>query len=154
MLIRFSLSPSRASWNVFVVCLCVCMCGCVWVLPDLRRFSWLLREGCHPSLYPAFPLRGRSGSLLPVILPSLTNGTRSPYHRLWSSHSLSSVDNRNDGPLQILLPYRLCQTKKCLMPSSKRPHLTVLLPSLVILLESPRFGSIQKSTPDDSLFFR
>ena len=133
--------------------------GCVhvWVCVSSSRSKALLLTatwGLLSFTLSNLPTPGRPAGLLPVILPSITNGTRSPCHRLWPSHSLSSVDNRNDGPLQILLRYRFCQTKKCVTPSSKQPHLTALLPSLVIFLESPPFGSIQKSTPDDSLFFR
>ena len=115
----------------------VSVCVHVWVCVSSSRSKALLLTttwGLPSFTLSNLPTPGRPGGLLPVILPSITNGTRSPCHRLWRSHSLSSVDYRNDGLLPIRLRYRLCQTKKCLIPFSKQPHLNVLLPSLAIFL--------------------
>ena len=59
--------------------------------------------------------------------------------------SLSSVDNRYDGPLltdsshaSILLRYGLCQTRQDLSP---KPHLTALQPSHVLFLQEVHYSA-------------
>ena len=73
--------------------LCVCVCVCVWFLPTGRSFHtvlnlrcafWPLNKGRDPLLYPAFPLK----FFQVASLPSIANGTRSPWNRVWPSQTL------------------------------------------------------------------
>ena len=54
-----SFSCSIKMVRYFILCLCMCVfCSQAGpsLVADLRRTSWQLRKGRHPSLYPAFPL--------------------------------------------------------------------------------------------------
>ena len=68
-------------------------CVCVWFLPTGRSFRivldlmpafWPLNKGRNPLLYPAFPLK----FFQVASLPSIANGTRSPWNRVWPSQTL------------------------------------------------------------------
>ena len=70
-----------------------CVCVCVWFLPtgrsfhivlNLRRAFWPLNKGRDPLLYPAFPLK----FFQVAFLPSIANGRRSPWNRVWPSQTL------------------------------------------------------------------
>ena len=71
---------------------CVCVCVCLisadrQVLPYSSRSKaafWPLNKGHDPLLYPAFPLK----VFQVAFLPSMANGTRSPWNRVWPSQTL------------------------------------------------------------------
>ena len=74
-------------------CVWVGVCVCASFLPtgrsyrivlDLRRTFWPLNKGRHPLLYPAFPLE----FFQVAFLPSIANGTRSPWNRVWPNQTL------------------------------------------------------------------
>ena len=88
----YSWAPSLL-WERFALCVCVCVCVCVWFLPTGRSFHtvlnlrcafWPLNKGRDPLLYPAFPLK----FFQVASLPSIANGTRSPWNRVWPSQTL------------------------------------------------------------------
>ena len=73
-------------------CVCVLPTGRSFlIVPDLRRTSWPLSNGCHPSLYLAFPLEvSQVASFLSFSLL---------YRRVWQSQTMSSVEKRNSSPV-------------------------------------------------------
>ena len=71
----------------------LCVCACVCFLPtgrsyriviDLRRAFWPLNKSHDPLLSPAFPLE----VFQVASLPSIANGKRSPWNRVWPSQTL------------------------------------------------------------------
>ena len=81
--------PFHIPWQLHT-CVCVLPTGRSFLIVlDLRRASWPLCKGCRPLLYPAFSLKVfQVVSFDPLILPSITNRTRSPSRRLWPSYTL------------------------------------------------------------------
>ena len=105
----------------------------IYIVLDLRRASWPLRKGCLLSFYPAFLLADKitmlsaSQTLCLLLMTHMT--------------ALSSPTRLNTSSLQTLSDQEMLET----FLQSHR-HLTALR------LQRPRFDSIQKSTPDDSLY--
>ena len=122
------------------VCVCVLPTGVSFlIVPDLRHASWPLRKGCHPSLYPAFPLEVLHVASFLSFFPQWL--MRQNHHVIgydqaslsvlcleqiwWSSphrYALCLEQIWWSSPhryASIIPRYRLCQTKKCLRPSSK-----------------------------------
>ena len=93
----------------------------------IKLFTSLLK--CKQLIFVnwlCFCTQGLPGGLLPIILPSITNKTRSPCRRVIPGQNpcllLRTVMMALSDPhrhASILLRYRLCQTKKCLRPFSR-----------------------------------
>ena len=82
---------------------CVCVFACVLptgrsflIVLVLRHASWPLHKGCLASFtLSSIPTQVRPGG--PSILPLITNGTRSPCHRV---HVLTKAEIRSDQNLR------------------------------------------------------
>ena len=81
--------PFHIPWQLHT-CVCVLPKGRSFLIVlDLRHAPWPLCKGCRPLLYQAFSLKVfQVVSFDPLILPSITNRTRSPRRRLWPSWTL------------------------------------------------------------------
>ena len=104
------------------------------IVLDLRHASWPLRKGCLLSFQH---YRSRTRSSCRKEWPSQTLWLLLMTHMT----ALSSPTRLNTSSLQTLSDQEMLET----FLQSHR-HLTALR------LQRPRFDSIQKSTPDDSLY--
>ena len=106
------------------------------IVLDLRHTSWPLRKGCLLSFYPAFPLADKLRSSCRKVWPSQTLCLL----LMTDMTALSSPTRLNTSSLQTLSDQEMLETF-----SKATSHISAAS-------TSPRFDSIQKSTPDDSLY--